>query len=240
MDTPTVDVTLRVNGIDLDDYETGNTLSRDFPFMLWHERDGMITMTMAVSADDPLSETVETCRKMEAALPGLKFIGVDRDFVSVTDIATRVDLTREAVRKWTGHKTFPAPQGMVGRDSVKFWAWTEVVEWLQTHRGLALDEDLLSVAQMTQLENCLMLNPDHTTSQWHSLGASASMAFPRVTEVGSYHRGVFEVAARLDLCFEGSVRVQPAASNDAPAGLGQGLTGASRRALVEASMGSRV
>lgn len=49
------------------------------------------------------------------------------------------------------------------------WAWTEVAAWLHNERSLDLDETLPTLQVLTQLENCLMRNPDHTTVAWHQL-----------------------------------------------------------------------
>ena len=43
----------------------------------------------------------------------------------------------------------------------------EIASWLKSARALDLDEELPSLQLMTQIENCLMRNPDHTTVQWH-------------------------------------------------------------------------
>ena len=52
---------------------------------------------------------------------------------------------------------------------MKLWAWTQVVAWLESTRSLEFDEELPSLELLTQIENCIMRNPDHTTVQWQQL-----------------------------------------------------------------------
>lgn len=165
MNITTVD--LRVVGLDLDSPETGEILGTKFSAAVWEERDNLVIMTVSVPAENVMEQVVNMCRRLETLVRGAKVEGVDRDLVNSTDIAQRVDLTREAVRKWTTRDDFPQPQAVVGKDSMKIWAWTQVVEWLNSVRGIDMGDSPLSVQQMTHLENCIMRNPDHTTTQWH-------------------------------------------------------------------------
>lgn len=193
MDTTTVDATLRVVGIDLDSPGTGEVLATQFPTLIWEEQGNLVTFTVSASRDDIMTQVLGVCRRMESAIPGLKVEGVVRDFVNATDIANRVDLSREAVRKWTSRTDFPKPEGVVGGDSMKIWAWTQVVQWLQDVRGIDMEDNLLTMKQMTQLENCLMRNPDHTTVQWHKAAQAAPVFQP--TQRGTGRRVIIDATS---------------------------------------------
>lgn len=168
MDTKTIDVVVRVDHVDLNSVETGEILAAQFPTLIWEELDGLTTLTDSFPEDSAVAKAVELCRKLEAAITGAKAVGVHRDMVNTTDISLRVNLSREAVRKWTAREDFPSPIEVVGSDNMKLWAWVQIVEWLRDVRGIELDDNPMSLRDMTHLENCLMRNPDHTTMQWQS------------------------------------------------------------------------
>ncbi|MEN8582154.1 hypothetical protein ABFP37_05505 [Burkholderia sp. RS01] len=171
-----VEVTLRVSGIDLDSEATENVLAEQFPDTIWETIDGMITVTAFVERNGAVAEIIDVAHRLEKQLNGLKVVGVHRDLVGISDIALRAGVSREGARKWTMAKDFPVPFDYVGAGSMKIWAWTEIAAWLKFARALDLEEDLPSLELMTQIENCLMRNPDHTTVQWHQ----ASIKLPSV------------------------------------------------------------
>lgn len=166
-----IDLTLRVAGVDLDDIGTQEALGK-FPDMVWEKIGDVTRATIFVEAESAVAETVEVARKL-AAIPGLRVLGVDRDFVATSDIAIRANVSREAARKWTAHADFPQASGQVGGDSCKIWPWNEVAAWLREHRGIQFDEVLPSTALITQIDNCLMRNPDSTSVTWHQVGTVA-------------------------------------------------------------------
>ena len=75
-----------------------------------------------------------------AAVP----LRVDQDLVSVSDIAQRVDRTRESVRLLVeakrGPGRFPPPIGVVG-DGTRVWPWAVVLEWFDKSLGVDLGEN---------------------------------------------------------------------------------------------------
>ncbi|MDK9674318.1 helix-turn-helix transcriptional regulator [Propionibacterium freudenreichii] len=165
----TVDVELRVTGVDLDEEETDETLAKHFPDMVWEENSGLMTVTMFAEHDDLVSSVIEQVRRLEAALPSLKVLGVHRDLVSVTAIAHRVGLSREGVRKWTMEAGFPAPESVLEPGAVKVWPWSEVVDWVQRSRGVDLEDHVPTTQEAIQIDNCLTQNPDATTVQWENV-----------------------------------------------------------------------
>lgn len=161
----TVDVELRVAGVDLDDERTAETISRLFPDTAWEENSGLITVTVVAENDDLVASVVEQSRRLEAAIPGLKIRGVFRDLVSVAAIAHRIGLSREGVRKWTMEADFPAPTSVLDPGSMKVWPWSEVIDWVRESRGVDLEDRVPSTRQATQIDNRLMQDPDATTGQ---------------------------------------------------------------------------
>jgi predicted DNA-binding transcriptional regulator AlpA len=130
-----VDVELRVTGVDLDDEKTGEILGKNFPNTLWEENSGLITVTVFAEQDNLVASVIEQSRQLEAALPGLRILGVYRDLVSVTAIAHRIGLSREGVRKWTTETDFPAPASVLDPGSMKVWPWSEVIDWGERRAG---------------------------------------------------------------------------------------------------------
>lgn len=179
MEYPTVEVTLSVTGIDLDDESTAELLGARFPLILWEERPGLTLMTLNVAAPRALDEAVITYRDLARAVPALRLVGVHRDLVTTSQIAARVGVSREAVRKWTSRSDFPAVFDCVGIDFQRLWAWTQIVEWLRTRRGVLVDDSLLRLEEMSQLETALA-RVTSTAPQWKDLPA-AGRPSPRTT-----------------------------------------------------------
>lgn len=103
-------------------------------------------------------------------------MGLHRDLVGASDIALRTGISREGVRKWSALEDFPAPFDTIGSKDMKVWVWAEVVTWLKEERAIDMGQDLPSVELMTQIENCIMRNPDHTAVQWHQIATKAAVA----------------------------------------------------------------
>ncbi|MFT3716483.1 MAG: hypothetical protein QM774_11195 [Gordonia sp. (in: high G+C Gram-positive bacteria)] len=163
-----VEVGLRVSGVDWDDPEVEQVMVEKFSDTYLAGVDPAV-LNISVEDSAAVAETVQIARKLLCALPGLKIDGVDRDLVNVSDIAHRVGMTREGARKWTQSDTFPTAFSYLGSSSMSVWTWTEVVLWLRTERSLELDDQLPTIEVLTQIENCLMGNPDNTSVQWNAL-----------------------------------------------------------------------
>lgn len=175
----TVDVELRVTGVDLDDERTAETIGRLFPDTTWEENSGLITVTVFAEDDGLVESVVELSRRLDAAIPGLKIRGVFRDLVSVSAIAHRIGLSREGVRKWTMEADFPAPASVLDPGSMKVWPWSEVIDWVRESRGVDLEDRVPSTRQATQIDNRLM----------QLLGATAGepSGMPHNGEAGRLH-----------------------------------------------------
>ena len=70
-------------------------------------------------------------RGKEVHSPKIRIKRFDLDLVSLSQIAERLDVTREAVRLWASGKRrdgFPTPFTSAGQSLL--WAWSEVFDWL--------------------------------------------------------------------------------------------------------------
>lgn len=162
-----IEVTLRVQGADISNDSVDAVIAEHFSETVWDEADGLTTLTIFVDREDAVTETLALVRRIEAAVPDMKVTGVHRDLVATTDISLRVGVSREGARKWSLSAGFPQPFDYIGAGSMKVWAWAEVVQWLKEARALDMGQELPGLKLMTQIENCIMRNPDHTTVQWH-------------------------------------------------------------------------
>jgi hypothetical protein len=171
-----IEVTLRVQGVDIFDQSVDAIIAKEFPDLSWDQADGLTTLTVFVDREDAVTDTDAIVRRVESAIDGLKVVGVYRDLVGTTDIALRAGVSREGARKWSQSDDFPTPFDYIGAGSMKVWAWTEVVQWLETARALDMEQELPSLALMTQIENCIMRNPDHTTVLWHQTASKMTHA----------------------------------------------------------------
>ncbi|MGH9322190.1 MAG: helix-turn-helix transcriptional regulator [Vicinamibacteria bacterium] len=101
----------------------------------------------APSLEDAILSAI---RDAERADPRLGVVRVEPgDFVNASEIARRVQLTREYIRLLVqgkrGEGDFPAPQsGITGKTLV--WSWAEVVRWMFQHDLLA-DVDVVDTAE---------------------------------------------------------------------------------------------
>lgn len=173
-----MEITLRLKKFDLTNPTALDVIAEQFQDAMWSDKDGLATVTLFVDRDDAANYVMDFVRRLESALRGTKVLGVHRDLVGTTDIALRAGVSREGARKWAAVEDFPAPYDAIGTKTMKVWVWAEVVQWLKQTRAIDMEQDLPDLELMTQIENCIMRNPDHTTVQWHQV-ASHTLA-PRV------------------------------------------------------------
>lgn len=106
---------------------------------------------------------------------------IDRDLVDASEIARRIDRTRESVRQiinGTRHKgeSFPTPLG--APNGKKIWEWAIVNEWLRRNvLDTAESEFYLNRDEMTVVDNWLlrwgtMSREHHVRSEFHEITQS--------------------------------------------------------------------
>jgi hypothetical protein len=99
-------------------------------------RDGVAYAEFCRAAGSFREAALSAIRDVESAGVGAAVEHVEPDeFVSMSEIARRLHVTREGVRKWVagerGPGNFPPPVGSLTKHS-PLWRWTDVVQWHQT------------------------------------------------------------------------------------------------------------
>lgn len=178
-------VRVQVHDLDLDDGAVVDRLEA-FDNATFDRVDGLSHVTVYVEDGQSVVDTVlETTRRLANTVAGAKAVRVDPDLVTISDIAARVGVSREAVRLWTRgtRKPFPIQFDTIGADQ-RVWRWVEVVEWLEWAKAIDMDEDLPTVADIEHINACLQRVPDvwepagmaevvrHEGWHFHASGAS--------------------------------------------------------------------
>ncbi len=96
-------------------------------------RDGVAYADFCREADSFRQAALSAIRDVESAGVGAKVDHIEPDeMVTMSEIARRLNITREGVRKQVagtrGPGNFPPPTGGVTRQS-PLWRWTDVVQW---------------------------------------------------------------------------------------------------------------
>jgi hypothetical protein len=102
-------------------------------------RDGVAYAEFCREADSFRGAVLSAIRDVESADVGAKVEHVEPDeLVTMSEIARRLDITREGVRKRVsgerGPGNFPPPVGSLTKRS-PLWRWTDVVQWHRTRFG---------------------------------------------------------------------------------------------------------
>lgn len=127
-------------GVDLGDDQTLEALEA-LP-VEWVSQAGFVKATAHVGIRDTPLEAVDWLISIVVgAVPTALPLRVDRNLVSLSDIAESVGVSREAVRLWANGTRngggFPMPVGLVS-NGTRIYEWGPVASWLE--RSLALWE----------------------------------------------------------------------------------------------------
>jgi hypothetical protein len=128
-----------VDGVSIDDDDVVATISEEFDGLLsWHR--GLHRLAVAAEGGSAMEALHGLLPRLATKVPALRLLRLDPDLVGTSDIADRVNRTRQNVQQWVdgdrnSGSPFPQPEGAVGRSLV--WRWSEVNEWL---RPLGLDD----------------------------------------------------------------------------------------------------
>ncbi len=135
--TPTFRLNIVFDGVDFDDDDVFDALA-DLPTVAWRAQGTVAVATATIQAPTALKAADQITREVRERVPSARPIRLDEDLVAIPDIASRVGVTREAVRNWangTRHANFPLPRGVVG-DAIRVWAWADVNRWLRDNLHL--------------------------------------------------------------------------------------------------------
>ncbi|HVS34327.1 MAG TPA: hypothetical protein VMS17_02030 [Gemmataceae bacterium] len=103
------------------------------------QRDGVVYADFCREADSFRVAVISAIRDVESAVAGAHVVHVEPDeLVSMSEIARRLQMTREGVRKRVagtrGPGNFPPPTGgQTGRSPL--WRWTDVLRWHQENQA---------------------------------------------------------------------------------------------------------
>jgi len=153
-------IALHVVGVDLDDHVALSGLGDLLSDVAWTSIDGRVIAEFYTEAIDPVGHAVQAARQIKCNLPGVTGLEVDADLVGISDIASRVGVTPEAVRNWAdgqrGPGNFPPPVGSVGGGdrSIRVWSWLDVNAWLKQF-SLNDEDELLTPQQVAELDVAL-------------------------------------------------------------------------------------
>jgi hypothetical protein len=113
---------------------------------------GRIALAFTREADSAKSAIFSALGAVKTAIPGAKLLEVTPDFVGLTDIAERVGVSRQAMRKlMLAHREeFPAP---VHEGSAALWHLAPVLAWLQERGTYAIPSTLREVAHLAMQIN---------------------------------------------------------------------------------------
>lgn len=129
------EVTLLVAGLDDRDDETMDRLHAAIADVSVSDRGDLAEVTVWLEAPTADAAVRDAHVQIESAVTSCTVRQVDLDLAAASDIAERVEQSREAVRLWVtgarGPGRFPAPLGIVGgRNATRVWAWADVYGWL--------------------------------------------------------------------------------------------------------------
>lgn len=111
-----------------------------------------IALEFTREADSAKSAIFSALATVKAAIPGAKLLEVTPDFVGLSDVAERVGVSRQNMRKlMLAHKNhFPVP---VHEGSAALWHLAPVLAWLRERADYAIPASLLEVAHIAMQIN---------------------------------------------------------------------------------------
>ena len=164
------------SGVDLDDEDVFEALSKRSD-ILWRAQGDSAFATATVEAPSALKAADLVAEVVIERVPSARPIQLDEDLVAIPDVASRVGVTREAVRNWangTRHANFPLPRGVVG-DGIKVWAWADVNSWLRENLSFG-DSETFPTAHEAALINAMFAEVRERQSLTALMAATWSVA----------------------------------------------------------------
>ncbi|MEG9224836.1 helix-turn-helix transcriptional regulator [Aeromicrobium sp. Sec7.5] len=185
-----IEIALVIEGVNLLSDEFDEQVLPKFPDVQWESRAGATLAILHVDSS-PVEAACTFSRILEHSGLGAVTAVFD-DFVNTTEIAQRVDVSRELVRNWVlgsrGPGGFPPPHhehGIGGsKGPMKVWNWAAVNSWLAQ---IGLDDGLVhltppEIAEIDAHLHRLVLSPalswsefgDSSAGQWIRAGVAAA------------------------------------------------------------------
>ena len=121
-----------VDGFDMSDDASLDRLYEAFSDVAAGSSAGRTTVEFVVEAASQSEALFSTLRKFESVFPQVRVLRIDRDLVSIPDVASRTSRTPESVRLLVngqrGPGTFPSHVGILG-GGTRVWEWAPVAGW---------------------------------------------------------------------------------------------------------------
>ncbi len=114
----------------------------------------------AASAEDAMASAIVDVR---TALPGALLLEASPDLVGLSDVADRVGVARQSIRKlWIGNDDFPAP---IYSGSVSLWHLDDVLRWLKGRAGYDPIPSVMDIAAVARAVNYARERQRHLPSE---------------------------------------------------------------------------
>jgi hypothetical protein len=113
---------------------------------------GMIGLDFTREAESAKEAILSAITDVTRAIPGARLVEVGPDFVGLSDVASVLGVSRQAVRKtMLSHRdTFPAP---LHQGNTSIWHLAPVLHWLRERGMWRLDVQILEVADTAMQVN---------------------------------------------------------------------------------------
>lgn len=166
----TVQIPLRLVGIDLRDVEAYDRIGPELEEELFWGANGGISFAVVFSegsSSAAIDTAVDWARRIANLIPGVAVAEAHDELVTISDIAALTSVAPEAVRLWSTGKRrssvrpFPAPRQVVGGASggktMNLYAWREVLSWIREVIGIDPEEgvEYLSDGEYARLNGAL-------------------------------------------------------------------------------------
>lgn len=113
---------------------------------------GRLALEFTREAPDAWTAVMTALEDVSRALPWATLIEAAPDLVGLSDVAERLGVSRQAMRKlMLAHPgSFPPP---VHEGSASLWHLSDLLSWLRQRGPRAIPDDLMGVAEATMLVN---------------------------------------------------------------------------------------
>jgi hypothetical protein len=156
-----------VEGFDVEDAVSNDLLVENFDYARASETAGLVTVLFNVEAAAANDALHQTLKRFSTLFPNAKVVRLNRDLVSIADVASRTNRTGESVRLYVtgkrGPGSFPMPISVL-HGGTRVWEWATVVDWFRRHLGELTDE-----AEMIDAENAALFDA-HLATQRPEIG----------------------------------------------------------------------
>lgn len=113
---------------------------------------GHISLEFIREADSAQSAVYSAILDVRAAIEGAMLFEASPDLVGITDVASILDVTRQAIRKLVdkSHGAFPPP---VYDNSLAIYRFSDVLKWMKVNTRREIKESLQEIADINRVLN---------------------------------------------------------------------------------------